>query len=113
MTLLNFNMNQSLVSCEVNLKHGHNVVVRIEPIGGTLVDGSGPCPIVECVQDISNVCPSNLVAQISMGNIYRTKFNYKITLLNIFLLEVNIDKFIIGLVLLLLIFSILAKFLEN
>ena len=34
-------------------------VVRIEPIGGTLVDGSGPCPIVDCVLAISNVCPSN------------------------------------------------------
>ena len=37
-------------------------VVRIEPIGGTLVDGSGPCPIVDCVLAISNVCPSNKVA---------------------------------------------------
>ena len=37
-------------------------VVRIEPIGGTLVDGSGPCPIVDCVLAIRNVCPSNLVA---------------------------------------------------
>ncbi|KAK7838851.1 hypothetical protein CFP56_019027 [Quercus suber] len=53
MTLLNFNINQSLVSYEVNLNHGHNVVVRIEPIGGTLDNGSGPCPTVECA------CQSN------------------------------------------------------
>ena len=37
-------------------------VVRIEPIGGTLVDGSGPWPIVDCVLAKSNVCPYNLVA---------------------------------------------------
>ena len=45
-----------------------------------------------------------------------TKFSYKIgynlTLLHIFLLDVNFDKFIIG-VYFLLISSILAKFLEN
>ena len=37
-------------------------VVRIEPIGGTLVDGSGSCPIVDCVLAIGNVYSSNLVA---------------------------------------------------
>ena len=55
-TLFNFNINQSVVSYEVSLNHGHNnVAVRIEPIGGTLVDGSGPFPIVNYVQDISSV----------------------------------------------------------
>ena len=68
-TLLNFYINQSVVSYEVCLNHGHNVAVQIEPSGGTLVDGSGPCPIADCVQDICNVCPSNLVAQTRMGNI--------------------------------------------
>ena len=59
-TLLNFNINQSVVSYEVSLNHGHNnVAVRIEPIGGTLVDGSWPFPIVNYVQDISNVRPYN------------------------------------------------------
>ena len=67
-TLLNFYINQSVVSYEVCLNHGHNVAVRIEPIGGT-PDGSGPCPIVDCFLAKSNVCPSNLVAQTRMGNI--------------------------------------------
>lgn len=69
-TLLNFYINQSMVSYEVSLNHGHNVAIRIEPIGGTLVNGSGPCPIVYCVQDTSNVCPSNLVATNKDGKIY-------------------------------------------
>uniref|UniRef100_A0A2N9GPK8 Thaumatin-like protein n=1 Tax=Fagus sylvatica TaxID=28930 RepID=A0A2N9GPK8_FAGSY len=61
-TLLNFSINQSVVSYEVSLNHGHNIGVRIQPIGGSLVDGTGPCPVVDCVADLSNVCPANLVA---------------------------------------------------
>ncbi|EEF42859.1 thaumatin-like protein 1b [Ricinus communis] len=62
-TLLNFNINSNAVSYEVSLIHGHNLAVRIEPDGGNLVGGgSGPCPVVDCVQDISNICPSTLVA---------------------------------------------------
>ena len=47
----------------MNLNHGHNVTVRIQPVGGSLVGGSGPCPVVDCAQDFSNVCPPNLVAK--------------------------------------------------
>ncbi|KAK7831276.1 thaumatin-like protein 1 [Quercus suber] len=47
-----------VVSYELNLNHGHNVPVRIQPVGG-----SGPCPAVDCAQDFSDVCPPNLVAK--------------------------------------------------
>ncbi|KAB1221187.1 Thaumatin-like protein 1 [Morella rubra] len=56
-TLLNFDIKQSVVSYEVSLNHGHNLPVRIQPVGGSLVDGGGSCPVVDCVADISNVCP--------------------------------------------------------
>ncbi|KAC0432388.1 hypothetical protein FH972_027104 [Carpinus fangiana] len=46
-----------------NLNHGHNVPVRIEPEGGSLVDGTGPCHVVDCIGDIASVCPSPLVAK--------------------------------------------------
>jgi len=62
-TLLNFDIKQPVVSYEVSLNHGHNVPVRIQPDGGSLVGGTGPCPVVDCIQDISNVCPSTLVAK--------------------------------------------------
>ncbi|KAK7838821.1 thaumatin-like protein 1, partial [Quercus suber] len=55
--------NPLVVSYELNLNHGHNVPVRIQPVGGSLVGGSGPCPVVDCAQDFSNVCPPNLVAK--------------------------------------------------
>ncbi|KAF5473710.1 hypothetical protein F2P56_005681 [Juglans regia] len=61
-TLLNFDIKQSVVSYEVSLNHGHNLPVRIQPVGGSLIDGAGSCPIVDCVEDVSNVCPGNLVA---------------------------------------------------
>ncbi|KDP29997.1 hypothetical protein JCGZ_18764 [Jatropha curcas] len=63
-TLLNFNISQNAVSYELSLVHGHNIAVQIRPDGGSLVDGgSGPCPIVECIGDISNVCPASLVVK--------------------------------------------------
>ena len=69
-TILNFTINQPVqtnplvVSYELNLNHGHNVPVRIQPVGGSLVGGgTGPCPVVDCAQDFSNVCPPNLVAK--------------------------------------------------
>ncbi|KAM3737226.1 hypothetical protein ACB098_09G040000 [Castanea mollissima] len=68
-TILNFTINQPVqtnphvVSYEVNLNHGYNVPVRIQPVGGSLVGDSGPCPVVDCAQDFSNVCPPNLVAK--------------------------------------------------
>jgi hypothetical protein len=62
-TLLNFDIKQPVVSYEVGLNHGHNVPVWIEPDGGSLVDGTGPCPVVDCVGDIASVCPSPLVAK--------------------------------------------------
>ncbi|GLT69248.1 hypothetical protein SLA2020_414120 [Shorea laevis] len=62
-TLLNFDIKQPAVSYEVSLNHGHNVPVQIRPDGGSLVGGTGPCPVVDCVEDISNVCPSPLVAK--------------------------------------------------
>ncbi|XP_022144750.1 thaumatin-like protein 1b [Momordica charantia] len=62
-TLLNFAINQSVVHYELSLKHGFNIQVRIQPDGGHLVDGgSGPCPVVDCIQNIGNVCPASLVA---------------------------------------------------
>ena len=60
-TLLNFNINNPVVSYEVSLVHGQNLLVRIKPIGGTLVDGSGPCPVVDCNMDMGNVCPPSLI----------------------------------------------------
>ncbi|KAK9272073.1 hypothetical protein L1049_002442 [Liquidambar formosana] len=63
-TLLNFDINQAVVTYEVSLNHGYNnVPVRIQPVGGSLLDGSGPCPVVDCIQDLSNVCPASLVAK--------------------------------------------------
>ena len=70
-TILNLTINQPVQtnphvvsqSNEMNLNHGHNVPVRIQPVGGSLVGGSGPCPVVDCAQDFSHVCPSNLVAK--------------------------------------------------
>ncbi|XP_050229052.1 thaumatin-like protein 1 [Mercurialis annua] len=67
-TQLNFNINNNVVTYESSLIHGHNVAVRIQPDGGSLVDGgSGPCPVVDCVKDISNVCPAPLVAYNKKG----------------------------------------------
>ncbi|CAK7343254.1 unnamed protein product [Dovyalis caffra] len=66
-TLLNFDIKQNVVSYEVSLVHGHNIAVRIQPDGGSLVGGSGPCPVVDCIQDISNVCPAPLVAKNENG----------------------------------------------
>ena len=70
MTILNFTINQPVqtnplvVSYELNLNHGHNVPVRIQPVGGSLVGGgTGPCHVVDCAQDFSNVCPPNLVVR--------------------------------------------------
>jgi hypothetical protein len=54
-TLLSFDIKQNVVSDEVSLVHGHNIAVRIQPDGGSLVGGSGSCPVVDCVQDISNI----------------------------------------------------------
>ncbi|XP_027363162.1 thaumatin-like protein 1 [Abrus precatorius] len=68
-TLLNFNVNVSVVSYEVSLVHGQNVFVRIKPNGGTLVDGSGPCPMVDCNKDIGNVCPPSLISK-NKGGLY-------------------------------------------
>ncbi|KAH1039616.1 hypothetical protein J1N35_041359 [Gossypium stocksii] len=61
-TLLNLDINQNVVSYEVSLNHGFNVPVRIQPIGGTLVGGSGVCPVVDCIKDMGDVCPPSLVA---------------------------------------------------
>lgn len=61
-TLLNFNINHSIVSYELSLVHGQNVFVQIKPNGGTLVDGSGPCPVVDCHMNLFNVCPPALLA---------------------------------------------------
>ncbi|XVE76094.1 hypothetical protein DITRI_Ditri12bG0145500 [Diplodiscus trichospermus] len=66
-TLLNFGINQNGVSYEVNLNHGFNVPVRIQPVGGSLVGGSGPCPVVDCIKDLKDVCPSPLAAQNQNG----------------------------------------------
>ncbi|KAL5743039.1 hypothetical protein ACOSP7_029771 [Xanthoceras sorbifolium] len=61
-TLLNFGINKGEVSHELNLNHGFNIPVSFRPDGGSLVGGSGACPVVDCVQDLKNVCPSPLVA---------------------------------------------------
>ncbi|KAG5003063.1 hypothetical protein JHK86_027202 [Glycine max] len=61
-TQLNFVVNNPIVSYEVSLKHGQNMLVRIKPNGGTLVDGSGPCPMVDCNKELSSVCPLDLIA---------------------------------------------------
>ncbi|KAJ9695300.1 hypothetical protein PVL29_010672 [Vitis rotundifolia] len=67
-TLLHFTIDHSLVSYEVSLNHGYNdVPVRIQPDGGTLVGGSRACPVVDCIQDLSSVCPSTLVAKNKAG----------------------------------------------
>ncbi|KAJ0028658.1 hypothetical protein Pint_35757 [Pistacia integerrima] len=66
-TLLNLSVSQSVVSYEVSLNHGFNIPIRIQPIGGSLVDGSGPCPVVDCIQDLGNVCPAELVAKNQNG----------------------------------------------
>jgi len=66
-TLLNFEIKPSFVSYEVSLNHGHNIPVRIQPDGGSLLGGAGPCPVVDCIKAISDVCPSPLVAQNSDG----------------------------------------------
>ncbi|KAJ8754191.1 hypothetical protein K2173_002091 [Erythroxylum novogranatense] len=67
-TLLYIGINKNVVSYEVSLTHGHNVAVRIQPDGGSLVEGgSGPCPVVDCVQNIGNICPSPLVAKNKEG----------------------------------------------
>ncbi|XP_065857027.1 thaumatin-like protein 1b [Euphorbia lathyris] len=62
-TELSFDIQNNVVQYEVSLIHGHNIAVRVQPTGGSLVaGGSGPCPVVDCVEDIRNVCPSLLVA---------------------------------------------------
>ncbi|OAY42757.1 thaumatin-like protein 1a [Manihot esculenta] len=68
-TELNFNIQNNVVSYELSLIHGHNnIAVRIEPTGGSLIaGGSGPCPVVDCVEDISNICPAPLVAKNKNG----------------------------------------------
>jgi len=66
-TLLNFNVNQSIVSYEISLIHGQNIFVNIKPVGGTLLDGSGPCPVVSCNMDFGNVCPPSLIAYNANG----------------------------------------------
>ncbi|KAK8672211.1 hypothetical protein V6N13_110584 [Hibiscus sabdariffa] len=63
-TLLNFGINQNVVSYEVSLNSGFNVPVRIQPNGGTLVEGgSGECPVVDCIKDMGDVCDPSLVAK--------------------------------------------------
>ncbi|XP_057425759.1 thaumatin-like protein 1b [Lotus japonicus] len=55
--------NDSAVSYDLSLVHGHNAMVSIKPNGGTLVGHeSGPCPMVQCNNDLSSVCPSHLKA---------------------------------------------------
>ncbi|KAM4090145.1 hypothetical protein ACJW30_09G037600 [Castanea mollissima] len=61
-TILNFTINQQvqtnplIISYELNLNHRHNVPVRIQPVGGSLVGGgTGPCHVVDCAQDFRNV----------------------------------------------------------
>ncbi|CAJ1968847.1 unnamed protein product [Sphenostylis stenocarpa] len=61
-TLLNFRVDNPVVSYQVSLVHGQNILVRIKPNGGTLVDGSGPCPMVDCNKELSSVCPFSLIA---------------------------------------------------
>ncbi|KAK7392510.1 hypothetical protein VNO78_20951 [Psophocarpus tetragonolobus] len=61
-TLLNFIVSAPIVSYEVSLVHGQNIMVRIQPNGGTLMDGSGPCPMVECNKELSSVCPLKCLA---------------------------------------------------
>ncbi len=66
-TLLNFSITNSVVSYELSLNHGQNVPVRIQPVGGSLVDGTGLCPVADCVQDFSTLCPPDLVAKDKNG----------------------------------------------
>ncbi|OMO84085.1 Thaumatin [Corchorus olitorius] len=66
-TLLNFGISQNVVSYEVNLNHGFNVPVRIQPVRGSLVGGSRPCPVVDCIKDLKDVCPAQLAAGNSNG----------------------------------------------
>lgn len=66
-TLLNFIIKGSEVSYEVDLNHGYNVPVRIRPIGGTLVGRSSPCPVVDCIKDLTEVCPGSLIATNKQG----------------------------------------------
>ncbi|KAJ4705022.1 Thaumatin [Melia azedarach] len=63
-TFLNLGIDKSVVTYEVSLNHGFNVPMRIRPDGGSLTggSGSGPCPVVDCIADIGNVCPPELVA---------------------------------------------------
>ncbi|XWS59597.1 hypothetical protein CRYUN_Cryun08bG0135800 [Craigia yunnanensis] len=52
----------SMTNFTLNLNHGFNVPVRIQPIGGSLVGGSGSCPVVDCIKDLKDVWPSPLAA---------------------------------------------------
>lgn len=61
-TLINLDVNNPVVTYEVSVIHGQNMRIRVEPVGGTLVDGSGPCPAVECARDFGDVCDPSLVA---------------------------------------------------
>jgi hypothetical protein len=66
-TLLNFEIKPSSISYEVSLNHDHNIPVWIQPDGRSLLGGAGPCPVVDCIEAISDVCPSPLVAQNNDG----------------------------------------------
>ncbi|KAJ0081224.1 hypothetical protein Patl1_10005 [Pistacia atlantica] len=67
-TLLNLDFNKKTVlSYEVSLNHGFNIPIRFEPLDGTLFGGDRKCPVVDCIADISNVCPSFLVAKNQNG----------------------------------------------
>ncbi|TKY52999.1 Thaumatin protein 1 [Spatholobus suberectus] len=44
-----------------------NVLVRIKPNDGTLVDGSGQCPMVDCNKNLNSVCPLSLIAANKVG----------------------------------------------
>lgn len=69
-TLFNLGINQGQVSYEIDLNHGFNIPVSFRPDGGSLVEGGfGSCPVVDCVQDLRNVCPSQLAA-LNSGGVY-------------------------------------------
>ena len=50
-----------------------NLSVEIKPIGGTLVDGSGPCPVVDCNVNMWNVCPPQSLS--TLETVYIPEFS--------------------------------------
>ncbi|KAK9168553.1 hypothetical protein Syun_000693 [Stephania yunnanensis] len=62
-TLLNFSINQTVVTYEVSLIHGYNIPITVTPDGGS----ASTCPSLGCTKDLIKSCPDDVLVKNAKG----------------------------------------------